>query len=123
MLARGWAITNIIINVIKFNSKDTGIILNIIFLLERFGAATNFDMATGKENVAIVMNKPNVGVISEYKPNPSTPICLVIIIFNRNPKNLDRNPPVNNISVPITNLFSFIFFIMINIMQEFIFYC
>ena len=123
MLDKGCAIRNIIISVIKFSSNDTGIMLNIIFLLDRFGVATNLEIATGNENVAIVMKSPNVGVINEYNPIPSTPTCLVMIIFKRNPKNFDRNPPVSSISVPIINLFSFIFFIIINFMHFCRFYC
>ena len=118
MFARGADIINIIISVIIFNKNDTGIIENIIFLLLLFGMLTSLLIAIGKENVAIVMNKPNVGITSEYSPIPSTPICLVIIIFKMNPKNFDRNPPVSSISVPVMNLFFIISFIIFNIMKS-----
>ena len=44
-------------------------------------------------------------MIKEYKPIPSVPICLVIIILNIKPRNLDKNPPVRRINVPKKNSF------------------
>ena len=104
-----------------FSINDTGIIENIILLLLLFGVLTNLLTDMGKLNVAIVINNPNVGVISEYKPKPSTPICLVMIIFNINPRNFDKNPPVNSIKVPVINLFFIKSFIIFNIMKKCIF--
>jgi len=52
-----------------------------------------------------VIKRPKVGVISEYKPIPSVPICLVMIILKTKPSNFDRKPPVRSISVPIKKLF------------------
>ena len=102
--------------VIMFSIIDTGMIENITFLLLLFGTATSLLIATGNENVARVMNRPNVGTIREYKPTPSTPIFLVIIIFKKKPRSFDRKPPVSSIIVPVMNLLFKYFFIIINFM-------
>ncbi len=101
-----------------FKRSETGIILNIIFLLLLLSLLTSLLIAVGKENVAIVIKRENVGVIREYNPTPSIPIVLVIIILNMKPKNLDKNPPVKRIKVPKTNLLFIIFFIILNIMNS-----
>lgn len=93
-----------------------GMIEKIIFLLLLLGVLTSLLIAAGKLNVAIVINRLNVGTINEYNPIPSTPISLVIIIFKMNPRNLERNPPVSKINVPLTKLFFNKFFIIFNSM-------
>ena len=42
-----------------------------------------------------------------------------IIVFKMKPKNLDRNPPVNNINVPVINLFLIKSLIIFNDMKAF----
>ena len=52
-------------NVNILSNSDIGIIENIAFLLLLLGILTILLIAVGKLNVAIVINKPKVGVINE----------------------------------------------------------
>lgn len=109
------------ITIVKIlNSSDTGIIENITFLLLRFGIATNLLIAIGKDNVAITINNEKVGINKLYKPKPSVPKYLEIIILKINPRNLDKNPPVNKMSVEAKNLFLNNFLIIFKYMRKYI---
>ena len=83
----------------------TPTIEKIIFLLLLLGVATNLLIAIGNDKVAITMNNEKVGISKLYKPNPSVPKYLEIIILKMKPKNLDKKPPVSSIKVDIKNLF------------------
>lgn len=107
------------ITIVKIlNSSDTGIIENITFLLLLFGVATNLLIAIGKDNVAITINKEKVGINKLYKPKPSVPKYLEIIILKINPRNLDKKPPVNKINVEAKNLFLNNFLIIFKYMRK-----
>ena len=100
------------------NNNDTGMIEKITFLLLRFGIATNLLIAIGKDNVAITINNEKVGINKLYKPKPSVPRYLEIIILKINPKNLDKKPPVNKINVEAKNLFLNNFSIIFKYMRK-----
>ena len=104
--------------VIILSRSEMGTIEKIIFLLLLLGIATSLDIAMGNENVAIVINNVNVGVIKLYNPMPSTPIYLVIIIFKIKPSSFERKPPVSRISVDIAKLLFNSFLIIINCMKR-----
>ena len=100
------------------NNNDTGIIEKITFLLLLFGIATNLLIAIGKDSVAITINNENVGINKLYKPKPSVPKYLEIIILKINPRNLDKKPPVNKINVEAKNLFLNNFSIIFKYMRK-----
>ena len=83
-----------------------GIVPKTIFLLLVKFSDINLEIAIGRDKVAIVMNKLKVGIIKVYKPIPSRPIILVVIILITIPKILVIKPPIIKIIVPLIN-FSF----------------
>lgn len=94
------------------NNIAIGIIPSTTFLLFLLFSETSFDIATGRDNVAIIMNNPYVGIINIYSPIPSIPIILVVIILIIILSIFVINPPIIRIIVPFIN-FSFILKIML----------
>ena len=85
---------------------------NIIDLeLDPFSDIT-FDIAVGRENVAITVKKDEVGDNKLKRPIPSVFKYLVIIILNINPTSLPKTPPNNKTRVDFNKI---LFLILLNI--------
>ena len=101
----------IIPHIIDNGIKDNNKFFELLLLSD-----ITFDIAVGKEKVAITVNKDEVGDNKLNSPIPSVFKYLVIIIFNMNPTSLPSIPPNNNTKVDFKNKLFLILFNIINYM-------
>ena len=92
-----------IITINKLIKSDKGINERITDLGVALLSDITFEIEVGYEKVAITVNKDAVGESKLYKPIPSVPKYLVIIILNINPTALPITPPINNTNVDFKN--------------------